>query len=83
MRSKQMKANYARIAESIALIMEDNRSSGRLCVELGKYVRSIIEETDLTHPDTVRRLLPVAGSILEETAVIQNEFQDREGLLIN
>lgn len=74
-----MKPNYSEIAAAIALILEDERSSGRLCIELGKYVKSIIEDTDLTQPETVRRFLPVAATILEERDSVQSEFQNRIG----
>lgn len=72
MKTKQ--TNLDGIAETYAQIIENPETNKRTANKIWKHIRQTIEETDLTHPETIRLLYPVAAQIVADNERKRKEF---------
>lgn len=66
-----MNANFQNLANALAGILETDGIPGEVLNNIWSHVKQVIEGTDLSHPDTIRRLYPVALEIVSERGALR------------
>lgn len=58
--------NYNNVGEMIAQIVENDDTPIEIANRLWRHVQETFEAADITHPDTIRQLYPVAAQIVAD-----------------
>ncbi len=67
--------NYKNSAEIIAQIIENENTQIKVANKLWRHVRETIKKADITHPETIRLLYPIAAQIVTENERKTLKFQ--------
>jgi len=71
---KENQENFCNIGEVYAQIIENPETDEKTANKVWEHIRETIEATDLTHPETIRLLYPVALQIVTENENKRKEF---------
>lgn len=72
-----MNKNYKNTAEIIAQIVENADTPKKVANKWWKHVRETINAADLTNPDTIRLLYPIASQIAAENQKKRLHFRSK------